>query len=213
MKPTIAIFIHDPHCETECALAMIEGLVSDFNVRTFGLDELNYEFLMPFDAVAFPGGMGDAADFYEIFNNGHIRTIKSYLRDGGKYFGICMGAYWAGPDYFNIVGDMSVEQYIERPNNEIGHEGPTVADITWLGQPDVMYFYDGCAMTGDSMEVVATYANGDAMAVIKNGVGIIGCHPESQQWWFELDMIPHYLYNTKHKQLMSDFVKRLVNNE
>lgn len=213
MKPTLAIFIHDPQCETECALGMIDGLVRDFDIRTFGIDQLNYEFLAHFDAVCFPGGMGDADDFYSIFNETHIRAVRNYVIDGGKYFGICMGAYWAGPNYFSLVKDTEVEQYIERASSDIIKETPTIAKVEWLGKPEMMYFYDGCAILGENLDVVATYYNGDAMAAIQGNVGMIGCHPESQEWWFTLDSIPESYYNSNHSKLMSDFVKRLVNNE
>lgn len=210
MKPTIAIFIHDPQCETECALGMIEGLVRDFNIHTFGLDELNLNFLMRYDAVCFPGGMGDADDFDSIFKTKHIDAVQNYVKAGGKYLGVCMGAYWAGPNYFDIVEGLVIDQYIERASSDIITDGPTIANVDWLGKPEQMYFYDGCAILGDNLEVVATYYNDDAMAAIQGNVGMIGCHPESQEWWFELDNIPKSYYNINHKQLMADFVKRLV---
>jgi hypothetical protein len=212
MKPTIAIFIHDPQCETECALGMIDGLVRDFDVRTFGLDNLMPSFLAQFDAVCFPGGMGDSEDFHQIFKDKHIWTVQDYVADGGKYFGICMGAYWAGPHYFDLVTELEVGQYIERPTADIETDGPTVADVTWLGNPETMYFYDGCAILGDDMDVYATYANGDAMAAIQRNVGMIGCHPEALDWWYGLDDIGDY-YDPRHANLMSDFLKRLVNND
>jgi glutamine amidotransferase-like uncharacterized protein len=215
MKPTLAVFIHDPQCETECALGMIEGFVRDFNIRTFGIDELNIEFLRTVDAVAFPGGMGDADDFYDIFTEDHIDAIHTFIGVyNGKYLGICMGAYWAGPDYFDIAVDLTIEQYIEQPGADIHYGGPTVADVTWNGNAETMYFYDGCSITGDNMEwIVARYANGDPMAVIQGNIGLIGCHPEAQEWWYTLDEMPKSYYNVKHKKLMAEFLKDLVENE
>ena len=214
MKPTLAVFIHDPQCETECALGMIDGLVRDFNIRTFGIDELNIEFLKTVDAVAFPGGMGDADDFYDIFTEDHIDAIHTFISVyNGKYLGICMGAYWASQHYFDVCPNLEIAQYIEQPGADIGLEGPTVADVTWDGNPETMYFYDGCSIVGDNMNVVATYANGDAMAVIQGNVGIIGCHPEAQDWWYTLDGMSKSYYNVKHKKLMAEFVKDLVENE
>jgi glutamine amidotransferase-like uncharacterized protein len=215
MKPTLAVFIYDPQCETECALGMIEGFVRDFNIRTFGIDELNIEFLRTVDAVAFPGGMGDADDFYDIFTEDHIDAIHTFIGVyNGKYLGICMGAYWAGPDYFDIAVDLTIEQYIEQPGADIHYGGPTVADVTWNGNAETMYFYDGCSITGDNMEwIVARYANGDPMAVIQGNIGLIGCHPEAQEWWYTLDEMPKSYYNVKHKKLMAEFLKDLVENE
>lgn len=214
MKPTIAVFIHDPQCETECALGMIEGLVRDFNIRTFGIDEFNIDFLKTVDAVAFPGGMGDSDDFYDIFTEDHIDALHTFIGVyNGKYLGICMGAYWASQHYFDVCPNLEISQYIEREDADIDFEGPTVADVVWNGSPETMYFYDGCAIEGDDMDVVATYANGNAMAIIQGNVGIIGCHPEAQDWWYTLDGMSKTYYNVKHKKLMCDFVKELVDNE
>lgn len=213
MKPTIAIFIHDPQCETECALGMIDGLVRDFDIRTFGINDLTFEFLLDFEAVCFPGGMADADDFDNIFTAEHIRAVQAYIKHGdGKYFGICMGAYWAGPNYFDITTDLTIDQYIERPTADIDYDGPTVADVVWLDDQDTMYFYDGCAILGDNMDVYATYANGDPMAAIQGNVGMIGCHPEALEWWYDEGNIPDY-YHPRHAMRMSNFLKDLVNYE
>ena len=214
MKKTIAVFIHDPQCETECALGIIEALVPNFNVRTFGIDELNINFLRTVDAVAFPGGMGDADDFFDIFTEDHIDAIHTFIGVfNGKYLGVCMGAYWAGPDYFDVVVDLTITQYIEQPTADIEYEGPTIANVNWDGSSETMYFYDGCAILGDNMDgVIARYANGDAMAVLQGNIGVIGCHLEAQASWYD-DVEDNYKYNYyryHHKELMSNFVKELV---
>jgi hypothetical protein len=121
-----------------------------------------------------------------------------------------MGAYWAGPDYFDITVDLTIDQYIERPTSDIDYDGPTVANVTWLNDPDTMYFYDGCAIIGDNMDVYATYFNGDAMAVIQGNVGMIGCHPEAQPNWYDEGDMYNY-YHLKHAQRMSNFLKDLIN--
>jgi glutamine amidotransferase-like uncharacterized protein len=211
MKPTIGIFIHNPQCETECALGMVAGLVRDFDIRTFGLDNLTPRFLSKLDAVCFPGGMGDADDFDNIFEDKHIWAVQDYVADGGKYLGICMGAYWAGPDYFDITTDLVIGQYIERATSDIDTDGATVATIRWLDNLDYMYFYDGCAIIGDDIDVYATYDNGDAMAAIQGNVGMIGCHPEAQPYWYAEGELPDCYYESRHAQLMSNFLKDLIN--
>jgi len=211
MKPTIAIFIHDPQCETECALGMIQGFLPDFHVRTFGLYELSYDFLSEFDVVAFPGGMGDSDDFDDIFSKYQVEVVRAYVKSGGKYFGICMGAYWAGPQYFDLVTGLEVEQYIFQPGADIETDGPTIADVTFPGnKEEVMYFYDGCAILGEDMDVVATYANGNAMSAIQDNVGMFGCHPEALDWWYLEGGMDESWYTPKHAQLMRDFVHQLL---
>ena len=213
MKPTIAIFIHDPQCETSCALGMIQGFVSEFNVRTFGIDELNLTFLRQHDVVAFPGGMGDSDDFDAIFTYDQVEAVQVYVAEGGKYFGICMGAYWAGPNYFDVVDGLEVTQYITRDDCEITTDGPTIADVIFPGNmayEETLYFYDGCAIIGTDMQVVAHYQNGDAMAAIQDNVGMFGCHPEALEWWYEEGNMDADWYTPKHAQLMRDFVHQLL---
>jgi glutamine amidotransferase-like uncharacterized protein len=189
---------------------MIDGLIRDFDIRTFGIADLNTQFLAEFDAVCFPGGMGDADDFDKIFTEDHISAVQEYVICGGKYFGICMGAYWAGPNYFDVAPNLEIGQYIERPTSDITTDGPTVADVVWLDEDHTMYFYDGCAILGDDMDVYATYANGDPMAVIQGNVGMIGCHPEALDWWYaDGDMLNYY--EPRHAELMSNFLKDLIN--
>jgi hypothetical protein len=213
MKPTIAIFIHDPQCETDCALAMIQGLLPDFEIRTFGLDELDLDFLHMHDVVAFPGGMGDSDDFHDIFDEIQIEMVQTYVAEGGKYFGICMGAYWAGPHYFDLCIDLEVEQYIEQPTADTRTDGPTAVNVTYDGTFQCMYFYDGCAILGDSIDtVVASYANGDAMAAIQGNVGMFGCHPEALEWWYNEGVMDKSLYDTNHAVLMRDFVHQLLDS-
>jgi len=74
-----------------------------------------------------------------------------------------------------------------------------------------MYFYDGCAILGDSIDtVVATYANGDAMAAIQGNVGMFGCHPEALEWWYNEGLMDKSLYDPNHAVLMRDFVHQLL---
>jgi hypothetical protein len=124
-----------------------------------------------------------------------------------------MGAYWAAKDYFDIVDDIEAVQYITRPGTDTRRPHAKALPVTWQGQQERMYFYDGCALVGDAgkFKTVATYANGDAMAVIQNNIGLIGCHPESQPSWYNEYhswMKPHY-HGGRHHELLLDFVSDL----
>jgi hypothetical protein len=139
--------------------------------------------------------------------------VQTYVAEGGKYLGICMGAYWAGPQYFDLCIDLEIEQYIKQPTADIITDGPTVANVTYNGVLERMYFYDGCAILGDSIDtVVATYANGDAMAAIQGNVGMFGCHPEALEWWYTQGGMDIALYDTTHAVLMCLFVHQLLDS-
>jgi len=90
-----------------------------------------------------------------------------------------------------------------------------VAEVTWLGEKEHMFFYDGCALIGDStqFDTIATYANGDPMAIIQNRVGIIGCHPESEPDWYEKPYASYarqHWHEWYHHHLLLGFVDRLT---
>ena len=210
MKETVAIFVHDPACEVECALAMEAALVHKFEVKLFGIEDLNPKFLSSVDVLAFPGGLGDSDQFDQIFDADHVDAVRNFVSDGGKYLGICMGAYWAGSYYFDILHGIEPVQYITQLDADVLTEEPTIARVDWSGQEEDMYFYDGCAFVGNLAftDIVATYGNGDAMAVYQNRVGLIGCHPESEEWWYELDEMDGW-HEGRHNELLCEFVEGL----
>ena len=122
-----------------------------------------------------------------------------------------MGAYWAGSYYFDILDGIEPVQYIKQDTADICRSYSTVANVTWNGKPETLFFYDGCALTGnlERAKIVSTYANGDAMAIIQNRVGVIGCHPESQKYWYEKYTLDHWHEEQNHKLLL-DFVDELT---
>ena len=75
-----------------------------------------------------------------------------------------------------------------------------------------MFFYDGCSLLGDNskFETIATYVNNDPMAIIQNNIGLIGCHPESDEYWYEKSYMKKYWHNFLHHQLLLDFVDKLM---
>lgn len=123
-----------------------------------------------------------------------------------------MGAYWAGWHYFDILKDCDAVQYIRRPKTSIARSYHTVADIDWQGERQNMFFFDGCAIVGDkkSFKTIARYANGDPMAIIQDRIGIIGCHPESQEFWYKKDYLKPYWHHGYHHKLLLDFTNELI---
>jgi hypothetical protein len=75
-----------------------------------------------------------------------------------------------------------------------------------------MFFYDGCALVGDTnkFRTVATYANGDPMAIQQNNIGLIGCHPESEQFWFDsYSWMRGRYHGGEHHRLLLEFVDQM----
>ncbi len=211
MKGKIALFLHQPKCSVQSGNGIMRALSPFYSFKIFTRHELEADFFDDVDMICVPGGFGDAESFdYLLSENG--TRIKGFVQQGGAYLGICMGAYWAGQYYLDILEGVDAEQYITRPKTDTRRPHAKNIDVTWRGQPTKMYFYDGCALVGNgNFETVATYANGDAMAIIQNRIGLIGCHPESEKHWYENYswMQGKYHQGCQH-QLLLDFVDSII---
>ena len=95
----------------------MKSLSSKYEFKIFTRHRLEDDFFDDVDMVAFPGGIGDSDSFDYLFSENKKR-IKQFVRSGGKYLGICMGGFWAGQHYFNLLDDIKVEQYTKRPNTD-----------------------------------------------------------------------------------------------
>ena len=208
---TIALFVYDPKCSVQSNNGIIKALDGHYHFKLFSKNEVEDGFFNNVDAVVVPGGFGDADSYDSLFKyNG--RAVKKYIKSGGRYLGICMGAYWASSLYLNILDNVEVVQYLKRPGTDTRRPHAKNMSITWRGEPMNMFWYDGCALIGDGdKEVIATYSNGDAMAIIQNRIGLIGCHPESEQFWYDsYSWMNGKYHNGTHHKLLLDFVNELM---
>ena len=211
MKTTIALFVADPHCSVQSVNGIIKALGNNYSFKLFSKSEVEDGFFDCVDIVAVPGGFGDASSFKKLMS-ANLDSIKQFVHNGGKYLGICMGAYWAGQHYFNILDNVDAVQYITQPGTDTRRPHAKDINIVWQGHPNRMFFYDGCALVGDNTKfnTIATYANGDAMAIIQNNIGLIGCHLESEQFWYDsYTWLQGKHHNGQHHQLLLDFVNQL----
>jgi glutamine amidotransferase-like uncharacterized protein len=211
MKPTIALFLHQPKCSVQSGNGIIKSLSSHYNFKIFTRHELEADFFDDVDCIAVPGGIGDASSFdYLLGNNGP--RIKQFVHQGGKYLGICMGAYWAGQHYLDMLEDVDAVQYITRPRTDTRRPHAKNIKINWNGTDTEMFFYDGCALVGNGKyDTIATYANGDAMAIMQGRLGLIGCHLESESHWYEsYSWMRGKYHNGQQHQLLLDFVDTLM---
>jgi hypothetical protein len=49
------------------------------------------------------------------------------------------------------------------------------------------------------------------MAIIQNNIGLIGCHPESEQFWYDgYTWLKGKYHNDKHHTLLLEFVNTLI---
>lgn len=212
MKPTIALFLYDPKCSVQSANGIMSALGQYYNFKIFSKNTLESNFFDNVDMIAVPGGVGDADTFESLFKNNSSR-VRDFVARGGRYLGICMGAYWAGKHYLDILDEVDAVQYITQPGTDTRRPHAKNLDVTWQGEPTKMFFYDGCSLVGNrhKFTTVATYANGDAMAIYQQRIGLIGCHPEAEQFWYD-----SYSYmrgkwpGGVQRQLLLDFANELM---
>ena len=211
MKGRIALFLHQPYCSVQSGNGIIRALSPHYSFKMFTRHDLEADFFDDVDMICFPGGLGDASS-YEFLTRENGDRIKEFVQNGGRYLGICMGAYWAGSEYFNMVEGVDAVQYITRPGTDTRRPHAKNLSVTWNNQPEQMFFYDGCALVGDEskFQTVARYANGDPMAIIQNKIGLIGCHPESERHWYEsYSWLKGKYHEGRHFPLLLNFVDQI----
>jgi len=212
MKRTIALFIADPKCSVQSGNGIMKALGTRYNFKIFSKNAVEDNFFRHVDLVAVPGGFGDSDSYESLFrHNGH--EVREFVRNGGHYLGICMGAYWAGSHYLNMIEGVDAVQYLKRPGTDTRRPHAKSIAVNWRNRPMNMFWYDGCALVGDTskFETVATYANGDAMAIIQNRIGLIGCHPESEKFWYDsYSWMRRHWHDGQHHALLLEFVDDLM---
>ena len=213
MKSKIALFVCDPKCSVQSSNGVMKALSENYNFKLFSKNEVEQGFFDDVDMVAFPGGFGDS-DSYDTILKNNKDVVVDFVARGGKYLGICMGAYWAGKDYFNILDKVDAVQYIKRPDTCTRRPHAKNMPVMWRNQSYDMFFYDGCALVGDEnspYDTIATYSNGDNMAIIQNRIGLIGCHPESEKFWYDgYSWLRGKYHNGTQHELLLNFVNELM---
>jgi len=211
MKPKVILYLDHPRCSVQSCHGIIKALAPKYVVDIFQQNQIKDSTFKKYDIIAFPGGIGDS-DSFDTTIRPKMDIIKNQITNGKRYLGICMGAFWAGHHYFDILNDIKCEQYIKRLDSDVRRPFSTVTPVIWEDKKYDMFFYDGCSLLGDSskFETIATYVNNDPMAIIQNNIGLIGCHPESDEYWYKKSYMKKYWHNFLHHQLLLDFVDKLM---
>lgn len=217
MDKKIAIFVDHPRCSVDCINSVMTALQPYYRFKIFTRHAVpNDDWFDDVAMLLVPGGTGDVEGFHRSMKL-HIPWIRDFiLNEGGRYLGICMGAYWASKSYLNILSGLECVQFMGRPGSNTFRPHPKDLEVDWLGKNEKMYWYDGCSIVGHGkFEVVARYKNGDVMAGYQDRVGLIGSHPEAEKYWYESHswMKKHYdeEKNKRNNKLLLEFVDVLMN--
>jgi glutamine amidotransferase-like uncharacterized protein len=156
-----------------------------------------------YDAIYFPGGY--SADYKSAITTTGMNKIRSFVNNGGRYIGICAGAFFACDkvDWEGRVYDYPLKLFLGRgygaidqiipwsgytmttvninKNNPINQYEPATETILYYGGPA---FYPN---QGQQMNVIATwqaYNNDPAIINFNYGNGrvlLVGPHPEIEE--------------------------------
>jgi hypothetical protein len=208
-----------------CAEAMASMLQADTNqnfkiIYAGGTGDQNVETALATPGVklyAQPGGDGDSyvTAYDEGFANdpGAKAAIQSFVNNGGRYIGICMGAWFTASDAFDLIPG-SVEDWPTTSGAEQTDATANVlVNINWKGTNRKMFYQGGPNMvvnSGVTTTVLGTFNNGKVATVIipyGNGkLGLSGPHPEAQADWYS----SHNLEQQSTQDIANEFIDTLM---
>lgn len=194
--PRVVIYDGPAAC-SDCAAAAATWLAGELPNATIefagpdGTKDVDAATLAGAALYVQPGGGADVARAYDDLGPEARSAISDYVSGGGRYLGICMGAFLAGSDPgLDLLGPADTGGYIDLPNAQVRDDRDTLVALEWDARTVQAYFQDGSYVAGNlaGFDVVATYQGGPAVAVVgpsdEGVVGVIGTHPEAPVSWY-----------------------------
>jgi glutamine amidotransferase-like uncharacterized protein len=193
----IALIYRGPAACNGCPETVAERLQNEYQIVYAGPREqvdVNPTTLSTAKLYVQPGG-GDLDEIWPHVR-GYASHIRKYVKNGGRYLGICLGGYLAGtlPGFDLLPGSGQTDQYITSKGAVVTTEIDTVVPLYWRGKLRHVYFQDGARFDLDleaaPTEILATYTNGKIAAAVQHvgegRVGMVGPHPEADEEWYTM---------------------------
>ncbi len=149
--------------------------------------------LLPDAKVFIIGGtQDDLSPLVAAFTPAVTAALKDYLRNGGRYLGVCGGGYMASTGWAENGASYTALGIIPAESGSLlGEPDPRILPIRWLGETHQMYYQDGPVFylnpAAENVRVIARYANGQVAAFLssygRGKVAVSGPHPEASQSW------------------------------
>ncbi len=148
-----------------------------------------------------PGGGDDFIAAWKSVER-YTRPLRGFVRDGGRYLGLCMGGYLAGsgPGYDLLPGNC--EDYTQTRGAQVHDARNAVITVDWPPRPHArrrkIFYQDGPYFwldKGAKARVLARYTNRLIAAMVvpfgRGRVAVCGPHPEANRSWFTLAGLPY----------------------
>ncbi|MEP9373740.1 BPL-N domain-containing protein [Mesorhizobium sp. KR1-2] len=195
--PLALVYRGPAGCEgcSEAVAAVLETSKYQFKVEYVGPNEplqLNAETLKHATLYAQPGGGDDVPYAAQSIGAEGLAAVRDFVASGGRYFGVCMGAYLASAAGFGVIDGQAVS-YVGRPGSLVDHDEDTVTPVYWRGEERWLYYQSGSTILfspkASGVNVLARYPNNDIAASVSpfgaGRVGLVGPHPEADQTWYD----------------------------
>lgn len=163
------------------------------SVSSSRLNELSLQELRAYRLLIVPGG--DFVAMGKSLTPNSAATIRSAVRGGLHYFGICAGGLLAGDvrdNGLNLTDGVRFDFYA------LVHQGihKAVVEVSPIGAPPMEHYWEDGPQYAGWGTVVATYPNGTPAVVEglsgKGWVLLTGTHPEAPEtWWRGLPFRTH----------------------
>lgn len=156
------------------------------------------------DAVVFAigGTEDDLTPLADAFTADVRDAVLDYVRSGGRYLGICGGAWFGSLGFEDVSGDFRGLGILPvTTDSELTTDEAELVDVDWQGemlrmfaQSPPQFVLPADASAAREMSVLATYGTGD-IAAVEADVGsgkalLVGPHPEATTEWLEADGLP-----------------------
>lgn len=214
-RPIAAVYRGPAACEgcPEAAAAILEES-GGFNVEFIGPDEsrsLTSEGLDVVNLYVQPGGHDDVGLAIEQLGLPAADAISQWVvESGGRYLGLCMGAYLAGSDPgMGLLSPGDTAVYAGAPGSLGGDGTETVIAVEWDGEIRYQYAQDPAVILESGVEgerVLSRFTNGSVNALVRpvgaGAVGVVGTHPEAAEDWFTPAMQEQDVDGPDHEQAL-----------
>jgi hypothetical protein len=188
-----ALVYNGPVSEEDCpeaaaAIAEAVGLKVKFVSRIEELPRM----LKDTGVFIFGGTGDDLQPLLREFTPKVTEAFKEYLRNGGRYVGICGGGFIASIGWKEDGAQIKALGLIPAKCEVFRQDfAARILPIRWLGKTRPMYFKAGPSFelieNPESVEVLAYYDDGSIAAILssygKGKVAVCGPHPEARESW------------------------------
>jgi glutamine amidotransferase-like uncharacterized protein len=177
-------------CATDLIRALKRSGLQAKAISPAALSQLRHSALALF---AIPGGDPEQK-VIEALGPAGIRWIRQFVAQGGRYLGVCLGAFVAAPRLANAPALEGLALFDGVIANHSPTPEPRIEKVNWQGREHSFYFQDGPQFNPAPSfrgELWAHFADG-SVAALQTGygrgkVGLISIHPEATDEWLQED--------------------------